>query len=178
MIFQVLRRKICKQLFLCIAVPSKMAQAIFVKFYIWESFNQTRGKCQFFFFFNLNNYVILHKALHAFLGHIYCHSQNNNRHTKNMSNISWNYLYSLRLVVSEIIKQKATSVTEFVYCMRICHLVLFCSGCALHVCIYMCYVSFFSQKKWSVERDEELHENRLDLPVSEGKRAPIELPEK
>jgi hypothetical protein len=130
------------------------------------------------FFFNPNNDVILHKAIHAFLGHIYCHSQNNNRYTKNMSNISWNYLYSLPLVVFEIIKQQATSVTEFVYCMRICHLVLFCSSCALHFCIYMCCVSFFSQKKWSVERDEELHENRLDLPVSEGKRASIELTEK
>ena len=33
--------------------------------------------------------------------------------TKNMSNISWNYLCSIHLIVSDIVKQKAASVTEF-----------------------------------------------------------------
>jgi hypothetical protein len=96
-----------------------------------------------------------------------------------MFNISWNYLCSLRLIVFEIVKQKAASATEFLQYMHICHLVLFCSSCPLHVCIYLCYSSFYSQKKLSVERDEELHVNRLDPVVSEEKSASIEqLPEK
>jgi len=96
-----------------------------------------------------------------------------------MSNISWNYLCSLSLIVFDIIKQNTKSATEFLNYMRICHLVLFCSSCALHVCIYLWYASFFSQNKLCVERHEELHKNRLDPVVSEEKSVYIEqLPEK
>jgi len=46
MIFHTLQRKICKQASISIAIPAKMAYAIFIKFYIWESFNQICEKCQ------------------------------------------------------------------------------------------------------------------------------------
>jgi len=40
MIFHALQRKICKQVSISIAIPAKMAYAILIKFYIWESINQ------------------------------------------------------------------------------------------------------------------------------------------
>jgi len=40
MIFHALQRKICKQASISIAIPAKIAYVIFIKFYIWESFNQ------------------------------------------------------------------------------------------------------------------------------------------
>ena len=44
-IFHPLLRKMCKQSSISIAIPGKMAYAIFTKFYILDSCNQICGKC-------------------------------------------------------------------------------------------------------------------------------------
>lgn len=68
MIFHALQRKICKQASISIAIPAKIAYVIFIKFYIWESFNQICEK-NVKFWLKLNNDLILHK-FNMHLGHI------------------------------------------------------------------------------------------------------------
>jgi hypothetical protein len=58
MIFHTLQRKICKQASVSFAILAKIASTIFIKFYIWDSFNQIRGKCQILI--KPNHDVILH----------------------------------------------------------------------------------------------------------------------